>query len=57
MHTLLRNPKYWLDRAGELRTIAEQLQDPNAKDTMLRIAMDCDRLAEHAVRHSASDIS
>jgi hypothetical protein len=33
-------------RAEEVRSIAEQLSDPEAKRTMLRIADDYERLAE-----------
>ena len=55
MQKLLMDPKYWLDRAEELRSIAEQIDDPRARSAMLAVATDCDRLAEHAVRLAASD--
>jgi hypothetical protein len=55
MKTLLKDPRYWRNRAEELRTIAEQLSDPGARNTMLGVATDCDRLAEHAARHVAAD--
>jgi hypothetical protein len=35
-------------RAEEARSVPEQLSDPESKRTMLRIAADYDRLAEHA---------
>ena len=55
MQKLFTDQKYWLDRAEELRAIAEQLTDLRARSTMLGIAADCDRLAAHAARHAASD--
>jgi pyruvate-formate lyase len=39
--------RHWRQRAEEARTIAEQLSDLQAKRTMLRIADDYDRLAQH----------
>jgi hypothetical protein len=46
--SLLDDPEHWRSRAEEARTIAEQLSDPESKRTMLRIADDYERLAEHA---------
>jgi hypothetical protein len=46
MPALLDDPEYWRSRAEEARVVAEQLSDPEAKRTMLRIATDYDRLAE-----------
>jgi|RhiMethySRZTD1v2_1073278.scaffolds.fasta_scaffold3455663_1 hypothetical protein len=48
MQKLLKDPAYWRDRAEEVRTIAKQLSDAEARKTMLAVAVDCDRLAEHA---------
>jgi hypothetical protein len=56
MQTLLRDPGYWRHRAEEVRTIAEQLSDDGAKAAMMRVAVDCDRLAEHAARQVASEV-
>jgi hypothetical protein len=55
LQALLRNPAYWRDRAEEVRTIAEQLTDDGAKAAMMRVAVDCDRLAEHAARQAESE--
>jgi hypothetical protein len=46
--SLLDDPEHWRSRAEEARTMAEQLSDPESKRTMLRIADDYERLAEHA---------
>ena len=46
--SILDDPEHWRRRAEEARTVAEQLSDPESKGTMLRIASDYDRLAEHA---------
>ena len=46
--SLLNDPEHWLKRAEEARSVAEQLSDPESKGTMLRIAKDYERLAEHA---------
>jgi hypothetical protein len=48
MPALLDDPEHWRSRAEEACAVAEQLSDPEAKRTMLRIATDYDRLAEHA---------
>jgi len=45
---LLDDPEHWRSRAEEARSVAEQLSDPESKQTMLRIAADYERLAEHA---------
>ena len=53
MHSeLLNDPKHWRERAEEARSIADQVSDPEAKRTMLRIADDYERLAEHARRRA-----
>jgi ribosomal protein S17E len=49
---LLDDPEHWRNRAEEARSVAEQLSDPESKRTMLRIAGDYDRLAEHAQRRA-----
>ena len=45
---ILNDPEHWRGRAEEVRSIADQLTDPESKGTMLRIARDYERLAEHA---------
>jgi hypothetical protein len=48
MTSLLDDPEHWRSRAEEARNIAEQLSDLESRRTMLRIAADYERLAEHA---------
>jgi hypothetical protein len=52
--SLIDNPKHWCDRAEEVRTLAEQMNDPESKSTMLRIAEDYERLATRAQRRGES---
>jgi len=46
--SILDDPEHWRERAEEARTLADQLSDPESKRTMLRIAKDYERMAEHA---------
>jgi hypothetical protein len=42
------NPRHWHHHAEEARTRAEQMNDPEARSTMLEIANSYDRIAERA---------
>ena len=44
----INDPTHWLDRAKEARALAEQMNDPEAKRTMLKNADDYERLAQRA---------
>jgi len=50
--SILNDPEHWRGRAEEARSIADQLTEPESKRTMLRIAGDYERLAEHAERRA-----
>jgi hypothetical protein len=45
---VLDDPNHWHGRADAARLVAEQYSDPVARDMMLQIAQDYERLAEHA---------
>jgi molecular chaperone GrpE (heat shock protein) len=44
----VNDPEHCLRRAEEMRTLAESMKDDVAKQTMLRIAADYERLAKRA---------
>jgi hypothetical protein len=46
--TLMDNPAHWRARAEESRVLADQMNDPESKRTMLGIADGYDRMAERA---------
>lgn len=56
--SILDDPKYWLERAEEVRSIADQLSDPDSRRMMLWIAEGYERSqitprAGMAARHRA----
>jgi hypothetical protein len=46
--SLVNDPEYWRDRASEKRALAKRLRNEQAKQTVLRIANDYERLAKRA---------
>ena len=50
MLPILNNPKHWRERADEARAVADQLDDLDARSTMLGIADEYERLAQNAAR-------
>ena len=53
----INDPKHWLDRAKEARALAEQMNDPEAKRTMLKNADDYERLAQKSRRTSSRPLA
>jgi hypothetical protein len=47
---LLNSPEHWHLRAEEARSLASQLDDPDAKATMIRMADEYEKLAARALR-------
>jgi hypothetical protein len=47
---LLDDDRHWADRAEEVRTIAGNLKDLQAKRLLMQLAVDYDSMALHAVR-------
>jgi len=48
----INNPEHWRARAEQARAQAEQMADPQAKEAMLRIAKDYEKLAHRAAARS-----
>jgi len=46
--SILTSVDHWRTRAAEMRVLAEHIEDPIARELMLRTACDCDQLAERA---------
>ena len=44
----INDPAHWRQRAKEARALADQMDDPQSKQAMMRIAEDYERLAERA---------
>jgi hypothetical protein len=51
-HPYINDPKYWHERAEELRSIAKLTDDTDAKRQMRAIAASYDRLANHMQKRS-----
>ena len=51
----LNDPKYWRGRAEEMRAIADDMQDKVAREMVLGIAADYDKLAMRAEIRARSE--
>ena len=52
----INDPKHWRYRAEEARAMAESMTNPEAKQMMLDVAADYERLAKRAEERSAGVI-
>ena len=46
--SFINDPEHWLQRAEQMRILANEIDDGPARETVLRIANDYGRLAERA---------
>jgi hypothetical protein len=53
MPTVFGTPEHWRSRAEEARTIAEQMNDPDAKRAMLEITARYEHIAKRAEARDA----
>lgn len=44
----INDPAHWRERAKQMRAMADDVPDVEAKEAMLRVAKEYDRLAERA---------
>ena len=49
----INDPEHWRARAAEARAVAEHMPDPEARQTMLSIAADYEKLAKRAEDRAA----
>ena len=49
---LVNDPEHWKNRAEEMRATAEDVKDPMAREMMLGIAADYEKLAERAAKRA-----
>ena len=50
--SFIDNPKHWAQRAAEMRSLAEQMNDQQSREAMLRIAEDYEKLARRTLERS-----
>jgi len=54
-HPYIDDPKYWLERAEELRSISKLLDDAEAKRQLDAIAKSYEQLADH-IKQLSTDV-
>lgn len=55
MAQALNDAQHWRERAEEMRLLSDDMKDVKARQTMLTLANDYDRLAERAESRSTHD--
>lgn len=45
----INNPSHWLDRAAEVREIADTMKEDSMKTAVLKLASDYEKLAARAI--------
>jgi hypothetical protein len=48
------DPKHWRERGEQLRTLAQGMNDPDAKEQLLKLAGDYEKLASRAQERTAN---
>jgi hypothetical protein len=48
------DPKHWYARAAEMRTLADEIRDVEARAMMFRLANDYDKLGDRAAERTHS---
>jgi hypothetical protein len=54
--SFINDPAHWRERALEARILAGQIDDPNAKSAMLRIADEYEHLAKRAEQRAIGQL-
>jgi hypothetical protein len=49
-------PEYWQTRADKIRALADEMFDPQSRETLLRIAKEYERLANRAEERQGQDV-
>jgi hypothetical protein len=55
--SFINDSEHWLQRAEQMRILADEIHDEQAKETVLRIANDYGRLAERAEQQATGSPS